>query len=67
MTDIVIEGSIHDVPFVYGVFEYLSEQEDITIKRIHVSPVFQSLTNSFKLNSLSNHIDSENRDLLTLL
>ena len=55
MTDIVIEGSIHDLPFVYGVFEYLSEQEDITVKRIHVSPVFQSLTNSFKLNSLNNY------------
>lgn len=55
MTDIVIEGSIHDVPFVYGVFEYLSEQEDITIKRIHVSPVFQSLAKSFKSNSLNNY------------
>lgn len=55
MTDIVIEGSIHDLPFVYGVFEYLSEQEDITIKRIHVSPVFQSLAKSFKSNSLSNY------------
>jgi len=52
MTDIVIEGSHHDVPFVYGVLEYLKEH-DITINNIHVSPIFRSLASSFKSDTLN--------------
>lgn len=60
MTDIVIEGSIHDLYFVYGVFEYLSEQDNIHIKHIHVPPIFQSLANSFKSNTLNEYKNNLN-------
>lgn len=54
MTDIVIEGTQHDLPFVYGVLEYLKEQ-DVNINNIHVSPIFRSLANSFKLDMLNKY------------
>ena len=54
MTDIVIEGTQHDLPFVYGVLEYIKEH-GLTINHIHVSPIFRSLGNSFKLDTLNKY------------